>query len=29
MKENVCVCVFENLPVKEGSRELVHCILSE
>ena len=25
---SVCMCVFENLPVKEGGRECVHCTLS-
>ena len=27
--KKVCVCVFENLPVKEGGRELFHCTLSQ
>ena len=29
MRACVCVHVFENLPVKEGGRELVRCTLSQ
>ena len=26
---HACVCVFENLPVKEGGRKIVHFTLSQ